>query len=144
MAFKVDFKIEGGQKLRRLLRDAQRGRSVPGVEIGFLGSDRGARGALPADLQAKLIEFGTEETQANPFIAPAIPDMQEAVLRVVKADLRARLRKGMAPIVTRKTAREAGEAAAEVLRESMERRNIRDSGTLLKRVRVRLMRALRG
>ena len=126
----LSVKVSGGERLRTFIARARAAQSVKGVAIGFFGEDRTARGSLPADLHAKLIEFGGGPFEERPFLRAAIPAMRRAAMGVIAAGMRKRL------AVDKALARRAGEAAREVLRDSLREHKVRDTGELEKAVRV--------
>ena len=75
----------GGDKLRRILRDAGKG-GVDKVEVGFFASARYPNGT-PVAAVAVWNEFGTKTIPERPFFRQAIAEMQDGIVNILKAGI---------------------------------------------------------
>ena len=84
---KVTVKVQqrGGEKLRRLLREAAKRRDTT-VEVGFFSEARYEDGT-PVAAVAAWNEFGTETIPERPFFRRAIAEMEDGISKVVKAGI---------------------------------------------------------
>ena len=82
---RVTTKRRGGQKLRRLLREAGKG-GVSGVKVGFFSTAKYEDGT-PVAAVAAWNEFGTETIPERPFFRRAIAEMEDGVTKIVKSGI---------------------------------------------------------
>ena len=84
---RVSVKVQrkGGQKLRRLLREAGKG-GVSGVKVGFFSTARYEDGT-PVAAVAAWNEFGTETIPERPFFRNALAEAERSVGRILQAGL---------------------------------------------------------
>ena len=80
----------GGEKLRRILRDAGKG-GVSNVEVGFFDTARYPNGT-PVAAVAAWNEFGTkrdgeQHIPERPFFRQAIAEMQDGIVNILKAGI---------------------------------------------------------
>ena len=84
---RVTVKVQqrGGQKLRRLLREAAKRRDTT-VEVGFFAEARYEDGT-PVAAVAAWNEFGTGTIPERPFFRRALAEVEDGVTKVVKAGI---------------------------------------------------------
>ena len=84
---KVTVKVQqrGGEKLRRLLREAAKRRDTT-VEVGFFSEARYEDGT-PVAAVAAWNEFGTEDIPERPFFRRALAEVEDGVTKIVKAGI---------------------------------------------------------
>lgn len=85
MAVTAKTTTTGGDKLRRILRDAGKG-GVSNVEVGFFESARYPNGT-PVAAVAAWNEFGTKTIPERPFFRQAIAEMQDGIVNILKAGI---------------------------------------------------------
>ena len=81
----VKVKQRGGEKLRRLLREAATRRDTT-VEVGFFSTARYEDGT-PVAAVAAWNEFGTETIPERPFFRRALAEVEDGVTKIVKAGI---------------------------------------------------------
>ena len=81
---RVTVKVQrrGGQRLKRLLREAGKG-GVSGVQVGFFSTARYEDGT-PVAAVAAWNEFGTETIPERPFFRRAIAEAEDGIAKVIR------------------------------------------------------------
>ena len=86
---KVTVKVQqrGGEKLRRLLREAAKRRDTT-VEVGFFSTAKyDDKRGTPVAAVAAWNEFGTETIPERPFFRRALAEVEDGVTKIVKAGI---------------------------------------------------------
>ena len=86
---KVTVKVQqrGGEKLRRLLREAAKRRDTT-VEVGFFSTAKyDDKKGTPVAAVAAWNEFGTEDIPERPFFRRALAEVEDGVTKIVKAGI---------------------------------------------------------
>ena len=144
MMFDVTAKTTGGGKLRKHMENLRRGR--PGgpeaIAVGFSGKDihRGSR--LPADLLAKMHEWGTSQGIAETaFFRSAVKDMRAFAKRETAEYARRNVRGVESVFPTNAQAAAVADGFLAILRKSMEEHGVRNTGELIRLARRRVIHA---
>ena len=84
---KVTVKVQqrGGEKLKRLLREAGKG-GVSGVKVGFFSTAKYQDGT-PVAAVAAWNEFGTKTIPERPFFRNALAGMEDGIVNIIKAGI---------------------------------------------------------
>lgn len=142
--FDVSVKTTGGSRLRKMLRAHSRPRPLgpEAVAVGFSGKDIHQGSRLPADLLAKMHEFGTLHGIAETaFFRSAVKEMAAYAKRETAKYARRNVRGVEHPSPTTAQAAALADGFLAILRKSMEQHGVRNTGELIRLARRRVIYA---
>ncbi|MYC27946.1 MAG: hypothetical protein F4X63_08165 [Nitrospira sp. SB0662_bin_26] len=131
--------VTGGAKLKRFMQNVKQSARKPidDIEIGFYSEDRHLPSRLPMPILAVIHEFGSQDGKT-----PESPYFRSAINRA-KSELRPYLVAAIDPLrmtLIDAGAKAIGEAFKKILQQEILRYQLKDTGQLVKAVKVKLLR----